>query len=453
MPPDAPGRTDGPTSSEQIEQHEHQHVPWWLLAAASLLTQALTLCSGIITARLLGVEGRGQVLMVTTVSTAAAQLTLGGGLPNAITRLLAERSLTARDGLHGLVRRWSGQAGLVGLLAAAYFLLVQRGDLDVELGVLALVVALTTVQVIAQRVLMGAMLGEGTAPIRIALTGVAPQAAVVVVLAAALALGLDLGAVGVTTVVLLASGGVLAFRVRSLRPARGRAPLDPARLRAVVRDSHVSSVGPVDGLALDRLLIGSLLGNTLLGLYSVAYALSQLHHVLGMSLAGVALPRLAVVQDDRAAERALVRRTLGLAVALLAVVTLVVEAVLEPFVRLTFGADFVDAVPVARLVVVAAAFLALRRVLIAILQARDRARFASATELVLAVALGAGIAVVAWLERSSLAPDEALLLVGGLLLAVAALSCLVLGAAVVVTGRAVCTDEDHASPDGGAHSA
>ncbi|WP_436697978.1 lipopolysaccharide biosynthesis protein [Nocardioides sp. BYT-33-1] len=420
----------------------HRPVPWWLLAGAGVLTQLLTMASGIMAARMLGVEGRGQVLLVATLGAVAAQLSLGGGLPNAITKQLAERGIPARDGLRGLARSWLAIGLAAGAVAAAYFVFVDRDRLGVDTALLAVAVVLTAVNAMAARILMGAMLGEGTEPVRIALTGVLPQAAVVVAFGICLAFGWNLGPVGVPFVILAFSGGVLLARIRSLRPSLGPdAPrLDRDELRGLARRGHVSSVGPIDGLQLDRFLVGSLLGNTMLGLYGVASALSALHNVLGMSLAGVALPRLAVLQTDPAAEREYVRRTLTLTVVLMVVITVPLELAMEPLVRWTFGSEFVGAVECARWVVFAACLLGTRRVLIAVLQARDHARYASVVEFVLAAALAAGIVVAAL--------NDSIVLVGILLTAVAVAACLLLGFGVLVT-----TASGHVAETGSAESA
>ncbi|GAA3670611.1 hypothetical protein GCM10022237_32960 [Nocardioides ginsengisoli] len=402
-------------------------MPWWLLAGTGVLTQLLTMAAGVMAARMLGVEGRGQVLLVATLAAVAAQLTLGGGLPNAITKQLAERAIPARDGLRGLTRQWLPLGVGAGVVAAAYFLLIHRDDIGVDTLLLALAVVLTALQAMAARILMGAMLGEGTEPIRIALTGVLPQVAVVIAFGACLLFGWDLGPVAVPFVIVAFSGGVLIARVTSLRPSLGPdAPgLDPDELRALARRGHVSSVGPIDGLALDRFLVGSLLGNAMLGLYGVAYALSALHNVLGMSLAGVALPRLSVLQTNPEAEREYVRKTLGLTAVLMIAVTVPLELLMEPVVRWTFGREFLPAVECARWVVLAAGLLGMRRVLISVLQARDHGRYASVVEFVLAAALAAGIVVAAL--------NESLVLVGILLLAVSAAACVLLGYGVLVT--------------------
>jgi O-antigen/teichoic acid export membrane protein len=397
-------------------------VPWWLLTGAGVLTQLLMLASGVMTARLLGVDGRGQALLVATLGAVAAQLTLGGGLADAVTKLLAENGLTARDGLRGIVGTWVPGALAAGTIAAAVFLVFERDHLGLTAGVLAVCVLVTALQGMGARLMVGAMLGEGTDPIRIALTTVLPQAAVVGALAISLLFGVPWNVVGVMGITILCSAMVLAAQWWSLAPSDGpdAQSLDPAELRGLARRTHIGSVGPIDGLALDRLMVGALLGNGSLGLYSVAYSVSSLHNILGITLARVALPRLSVLQNDPVAERKQVARTMLLTTVLMVAITLPLLVIIGPLIRIAFGEAFAPATTTARWVVVASAFLGFRRVQISVLQARDRSRYASIVEFVLAGALVLGI-LVAWRADS-------LQLVGIVLTGVGVLACLALGA-------------------------
>ena len=413
---------------------------WWVLAGAGILTQLLITISGILAARMVGVEGRGQVVMVATLGAIASQLTLGGSLPNAITKLLAERGVVARDGLHGLVRGWTLWGLVAAMMAGGYMLFLEwdaPGALKYGLAVTVVVMGLQTM---ASRILMGAMLGEGTNIVHIALTGLLPQAAVVAVVGTALALGISWNPVELLTVTIVCTGLVLLARLRVMARPTGRPEdrLDRAELTRFARRTHIGSVGPIDGLALDRMLVGSLLGNIQLGLYSVAFAFGGLTSIFGLALGRVALPRIAVLQQDPRAERLFVRRLLLLSTALFAVIVLGLQAVLEPLIRLTFGSDFIDATECARWMIVASAFLGLRRVMIAVLQGRGRGGFASIVELALTPVMVGGIILAAALES--------LVAVGITMLAVGIVSCLVLGykvarSAPVDTGTPVSTPD------------
>jgi hypothetical protein len=408
-------------TSDAGEGPPGQAVPWWLLAVAGVLTQLLATISGVLAARMVGVEGRGQVVMVATLGAMASQLTLGGSLPNAITKLLAERGVVARDGLHGMVLRWVPWGLLAGAAAGGYMLFLEWDVPGATKYGLALAAVIMGIQGMASRILMGAMLGEGTKPINIAMTGLLPQAAVVAVVGTAMALGIRWNPVELLTVTIVCIGLVLVARLRVLARPTGRPEnrLDRTELSQLARRTHIGSVGPIDGLALDRTLVGTLLGNVQLGLYSVAFALGGLTSIFGLCLGMVALPRVSVLQAHPRDEAQYVKRWLLFSVALLGLVVVGMQVVLVPVIRLTFGPDFLGATECARWMIVASGFLGLRRVLIAVLQGRGRGGFASIAELALTPVMVAGIVVAAAVDS--------LVAVGITMTAVGVVSCLVLG--------------------------
>jgi O-antigen/teichoic acid export membrane protein len=403
-----------------------------------MLTQVLAMASGVMTARMLGVEGRGQLYLVATLGGLASQLTLGGSLPNAITKRLAERGVTARDGLRGLTWRWLPLALAAGAIAAGYYLFLEWDRAGTDTYLLALGVLLVALQSMASRIMMGAMLGEGAKPIHIAMTGVLPQAAVVLVIGIALGLGLEWNAVQVTWVTIGCTVLVLLARLRVLAPRQAgpEARLDGAELGRLARRTHIGSVGPIDGLAIDRLLVGTLLGTTSLGLYSAAVAFISLSNIFAVSMAMLALPRVAMLQRDRDAEKRYVRSTLLLSIVLLVLVVGGLEIVIGPLIRIAFGEEFVGATECARWVILASGFLGLRRVMIGILQGRDHGRLTSVVELLLTPVLVAGVVVAA--QRDSL------VLVGVSMTVVGAAGC-------AIFGLAVLTSAPREFPRGGRH--
>lgn len=403
---------------------EEKVASWWVIAVAGILTQLLTTVSGVLAARMLGVEGRGQIVLVAVLAVTASQLTLGGSLPNAITKQLAERRVAARDGLRGLPRRWAPWGLLAAAVAGAYMLFLEWDASGTTKYALAAAVLVMGVQLMAQRILIGAMLGERANPVHIALTGVLPQALVVAVYVVATVLDAGWSPVELLTVNIVCTGLVLVARVRGLGRSSGRPQdrLDPKDLHRLARRTHIGSVGPIDGLAIDRMLVGSLLGNAELGLYSVAFALGGLTNIFAICLAQVSLPHISSLQSDPEAESRFVRRWLLTTVVLLGAVVAVLELLLEPIIRVTFGSDFLGATEVARWFLVASGLLGFRRVLIAILQGRDRGRVASITELALTPIVVAGIVFSA--------ATDSLVGVGVTMLGVGAAGCLILGVAV-----------------------
>jgi O-antigen/teichoic acid export membrane protein len=400
-----------------------------VIVGGGFAAQLLTTVTAVVTARMLGVEGRGQVLLVASLAGLISQLTLGGSLPNAITKQLADRGVTARDGLRHLVPRWLMWGLAFSAVAGAYFLFLQRDSSGAAKYALAAGVAVMAVQTMAARILVGAMLGEGTSLVQIALTGLLPQFLTTVVVTTAFALGARWNAVEVIVVTIALVSGVLLVRLRVLaKPTQRESDvLDGRELHALARSTHIGSVGPIDGLAIDRTLVGSLLGTLQLGLYSAASALAGLTSILGGSLASVVLPRIAVAQEDPVAERRLVRRWLLFSAALILVVVVALIVSARFIIRVAFGAEFIGAASCAHWLVGASGLLDFRRVLIAVLQGRGRGAQASVIELSLTPFVIGGIVLAS--------RNKSLVGVGVTMLVVGLVACTVLGVAVMRSGR------------------
>ncbi|MEH3034306.1 MAG: lipopolysaccharide biosynthesis protein [Aeromicrobium erythreum] len=400
-----------------------QRIAWLAVVGGSLLVQGLVTISGILSARLLGVEGRGEVVLVVAVSGMAAQLTLGGSLPNAVTKRLADRRLTARDGVSHLVGRWTLLAVVSAVPAGALFV-VLHGSPSVHVVLLAVMVGLLAIQNMAFRLVTSALLGESAPMTRIAVATLLPQTLVTVGIAVLFVVERRAGALTVLSIMVGAFATGLVVGLALLAPRRGGAEdrLDGRDLWRLTRSTYVGSIGPIDGLLLDRTLVGALLGTTVLGLYSAASALGLLPSAMGNGLAAVLLPKVAGAQGDPQAERALVRNWLVIGAVALGAVVAGVLLVTEPVIVLAFGREFEDAVPIAYWLVAAAGLLGYRRILIAVLQGRDRGGVASIIELALTPVLVLGIVVAAELGST--------VAVGQSMFAVAATSVLCLAVAL-----------------------
>ncbi|MET0931733.1 MAG: hypothetical protein ABWX74_19600 [Aeromicrobium sp.] len=130
-----------------------------LIVTATFGLQLLTLVTGIIMARLLGVEGRGLIALVIAVGLFASQISLGGSLPSAVTKLVAERRITARDGLRDVARRRGWLVLVPCLLAGALTLVLHHAGGTSDTVAAAVVVAIVTFQTIAFQVLAGCLQG------------------------------------------------------------------------------------------------------------------------------------------------------------------------------------------------------------------------------------------------------------------------------------------------------
>lgn len=394
-----------------------------LIVTATFGLQLLTLVTGIIMARLLGVEGRGLIALVVAVGLFASQLTLGGSLPAALTKLIAERQVTARDGLRPIARRRAWTIVVPCLVTAALLPALHRSDDVGETVATAVIVFVVTLQTIAFQVLAGCLQGEGRL-VRMAWVALAPQGMFTVVLSVVAVAGWSWDAYDVLAAYVVT--GLLStwFAYLALLPARGRDDdaLPEQAVWAESRANYVGSVRPLDGLGIDRIVVGGLMGTVSLGLFATALAVSNLCRLVSNAVRVIVLPRVAMHQDDPAAQRAVIRRWVGITIVLAALIVATLEVVVEPVVRLAFGREFVGAVDCARWLIVADGLLAIRSVLIAALQGQGRGGRASWIELALVPVLLAGLVVSA--QRDSLVG------VGMTLALVGLLSCLLLGRTV-----------------------
>jgi O-antigen/teichoic acid export membrane protein len=393
--------------------------------------QGLTLVTGVLAARLLGVEGRGQVALVFLIGLLISQLTFGGSLPSAIAKSLAERGLAARVGLRRVVRRRVGLLVLPCLAAGVLLLLLPNGSDGGEAYGLAVAAAIMTLQTITFRVLVGSLQGEmGHLP-RMALIAMVPQGLFTVALVTATVADWQWRPIDVLAAFFAASlVGLVAGWFALARPTgRREDELDEPALWWEARKNYVSSIGPIDGVGLDGLLVGSVLGTIQLGLYTAALAIAHLCRVVGSAVSVIVLPRVAAHHADPVAERAVVRRWCALAGLLIGLVVLALEAIVEPAIKLAFGEEFAGAIETARWLIVADGFLGFRKVLIAVLQGRGRGDVASWIELALTPVMVAGIVIAAAFE--SLAG------IGITMVVVGVLACAALGVAVARPGRPV----------------
>jgi O-antigen/teichoic acid export membrane protein len=195
-------------------------------------------------------------------------------------------------------------------------------------------------------------------------------------------------------------------------------------LRFALR-GFVGSFSAVDQLSVDQAAVSVVLPASSVGLYAVASAFSNLPSFVGWGLGTVIYP-LVTGQRQRAAARSTIRRFVVWAFLLnvLGVGTLL--ALLPALVRFFFGAPFLAAVPIARLLLVAAVFGASWRVLVEGLRGLGHPLVSSVSEAAMypLLALTAPILIFAW---GAAGMALALVLSRGFSLGIALLSAYVLG--------------------------
>ena len=390
------------------------------LAAGALGVQFLLAVSGILSARMLGVEGRGQVALIMAISGMASVLTFGSSLPVAVATELARRGVTARDGLRRLFPRWSLLACIPALLAAGYILVVLDASNDRQLILLTGLTAVAALQAMASRILVGAMQGELASVRRmVGIILLAPTLSTGL-LTVAFVSGWDWDVVDLLTAqAAMWTIGLLIPVALLRRPRHDRADeLDGKEIWRLARANYVSTMAPSDGLGLDRTLTGTFIGDAALGLYAAGTAIANLPGLIGSAVGAILLPRVAA-QPSVAVRRRLISRWLAVGVFLTTSFAFLLVVTAEPVIRFAFGEEFVPAVDVTRWLIVAQGVLGIRRLLIAALQGCGRGGTTSVIELGLTALVIGGI-VLAVVRDNLIGVAIALVVVG-------VLSCAVYG--------------------------
>lgn len=389
--------TDGDSEHSRPPTKTHGAGTALLIVGATFGLQGLTMVTGIISARILGVEGRGAIALVVALGLIASQLTFGGSVPIAIAKNLAERQVAGRDGLRPIVRRRWYLMFVPCLLAGGFMLILQRADAGGEKYALAAAVVVMGLQTMTFRIQVGCLQGEVGRLGRMAVVGLIPQAGFTVALSAAFFLQWDWDIFDVLLSFFASSFiGLVAAYLSMAKPThRPEDALDERRLWTESRRTYIGSMRPVDSLGLDRILVGSLMGQAALGLYVAATAISNLCGIVGNAVSVIVLPQVAMCHRDQDAQRAVIRRWLGMTTVIVVGVVVVLELVVADAIRIAFGEEFVGAIDAARWLVLADGLLGFRKVLLAALQGQGRGGTASWIELLLMPLMVTGIVVSA----------------------------------------------------------
>lgn len=380
--------TSAPGSAAKVRQRGGIRT-FLSIAVTGFGVQLLTVVSGPLVARMLGPDGRGQMVLVTVVSMLCC-LAAVGGLPSAIAHTVAVSGHAARDVVGAMLRIW-----LVAMLAPAAVaggimaIVLRDSPRQFELAAVTFGISYS----LAVQFILGAMLqGEGNVRL-VNLQRLIGMASYVFVVAALFILDPTDQSVVLLLIYLASLFGGFVVAWSMLRRPVG----DPA-MRASRRDVHtfarrgfVSGLNALDALGIDQLLVGVVLGQVALGLYAVAVSVTSVPTIVLGGVATILLPRMAALRGEDAL--VLMRKWILAAIVLVLLLVAGIEIVVGPALRIFFGEDFVPAIGVARILGLAWAFLALRRVLTAAAQAQGRVSGASVAELGSTVVMVIGVVI------------------------------------------------------------
>jgi len=330
--------------------------------------QAVLIISGILAARILGVEGRGYLALLIIFPVVLCQL--GGlGLPQAATYYTA-RNREHADVVYQLVK-FPFLIQVIGLVCLHILIVGIYVQQKPEYVALAGYLTLATIPgILAQQYSLALLQGLGCFRIFniMRLVPAALYAGVIAIMFVAKARSLPvitLGWAGVNAIV----GFVACFlAVKNIKPAQKNfsQPNSVPSLRAMLSfgiRGLPGTVSPLESFRIDQLVAGLLLSPSALGLYVVAKAFTNLPHFVAQSAGMIAYPAVSALLGTDGSVRMVWRffwgvNTLNL---IITVPLIILMPVLIPFF---FGPEFSPSVPIARMLLLGTFLLAARRILV-----------------------------------------------------------------------------------------
>ncbi|MBN1364101.1 MAG: oligosaccharide flippase family protein [Syntrophaceae bacterium] len=330
--------------------------------------QAVLIISGILAARILGVEGRGYLALLIIFPVVLCQL--GGlGLPQAVTYYTATNRENA-DAIYRLVK-FPFLIQVTVLVCLHVFIVGIYVQQKPEYVALAGYLTLATIPgILAQQYSLALL--QGLSCFRIfnimRLMPAALYAGVIAIMFVAQARSLTaitLGWAGVNAIV----GFVACYlAVRNVKTVQKTVPQPHSvpTLRSMLSfgiKGLPGTVSPLESFRIDQLVAGLLLSPSALGLYVVGKAFTNLPYFVAQSAGMIAYPAVSALQGTDGSVRTVWRFFWGVnALNLIIIVPLIIlMPVLVPFF---FGTEFSASVPVARMLLLGAFLLAARRILV-----------------------------------------------------------------------------------------
>lgn len=328
---------------------------------AGVVGQVMLLVSGVLAARILGAEGRGHLALFWLVAQALSQLgTLG--LPLAAAYWIAKNPSSARSiGRTLLLPAALQTVILVALQALALYVIAAGESSGVRSAALLTLAVLpgTLSHQYALAILQGQHRFRAYNFVRL----VPPTLYAGGVLALFLVDAGDLQSLALVWVggYLVAALAGVSFALAGLPRRHGVTPKRSEMLRFGI-SGVLGSATPVETLQLDQAVVGLFISPAALGLYVVGLAFTNLPRLVGQSIGAVAYPHVARQSDQHAAWYTMWKFFILAVVACGLIVTLL-EATVGRLLPLFFSDEFSGSVSLARVLLVGALLLSIRRVL------------------------------------------------------------------------------------------
>jgi O-antigen/teichoic acid export membrane protein len=357
--------------------------------------QLALVLSGVLSARLLGVHDRGQLALLVAVPLALTVLT-GLGLPFALTFFMARDKASSRHVLAQVRPLIALQlAATTALHVAVLAALIDLGSLK-DWSAAGLTIP-SSAALLAQQYGQGILQGQHAFR-AFNISRLLPALLYALAVLATVAAGGDslasfglawTGAVVVAAIVT----GVWAMHAMP-REHPGEHATSLIRAREMVRFGLRGLIGaslPVESFQIDQLTVGIALGPSALGIYVVAAAFTNLPRFVSQGIGMVAFPDIAYAAN-RGSARRLAASFVWLSLLVLVPLVIALELAAPTLVRLFFGAQFAGSIPIARILLLAATAVGIRRVLADVSRGAGHPGYGSVAEIASWLALGGALA-------------------------------------------------------------
>ncbi len=337
--------------------------PLLMTLASSGAIQMLSILTGVVLARALGPEQRGELgIIVLWPSVIAAVVVLG--LPDAVSVLTAARVISLTAAVRVALPLIVVLASVGVAFATAVVLTLTAGaPQEVRSAAIAYVVFIPLNMITLT--LVGALAGGhrfgAVNTIRVSVIGVAAVGLPILAASGGLSVGTAVGTYIAANVVALVLSVVTVRRLISASPLDGGFRPITRRLVGYGIRAHAGVVAGLIGERLDQLLISALLLPRQYGLYLAAVAMSTGTSIVSTSISTVLVPTVAAESPGK--RLALVRRYLLVTAILTGAIAAGTALAAPALLTIVFGAAFADAVVPAQVLLIATVPLALSRAL------------------------------------------------------------------------------------------
>jgi O-antigen/teichoic acid export membrane protein len=383
--------------------------------------QLSLLVSGILSARLLGPQGRGYYAILSVIPSAVGQLG-AVGMSLAATYYLSSGAIAGSELIQLLRRPAFVQLTLLTLinsaivlgyvfisgapiiLAACVSLVALPAAICADYGIAFLLGARRHGAANVVRTLNPALTAAG-----IAVLFIFSDRSVAAVMAVSVGASVVIGGITLQKGVLAA----LAVKVTNSLVVKLGSRRAKRKILAFGRQGYIGYLSPVETFGLDQLAVGFLLSPRELGLYVVGAAFTNVAKLVARNV-GLSATADIAAQTDPDTQRRAVRHTLLIAAGALTLVTVALAGFVVVAIPLFFGNRYRASIPMAEVLLVASGLLAMKRIVVDVMRGLGETRAGTAAEIVnLTLFLSFAAPLGLWLGGKGVALALALAAAGG----------------------------------------